>query len=105
MMTREEAIKTLKQIQRLYGGLYATSKSKKAYDAFDMAIEALKADVARWSSWNKTFEQSGITDLISRADAVRVVNEMLGSLGKEVEIKLNCLTGYVSADRKGVSDE
>lgn len=39
----------------------------------DAPIEALKADVARWSSWNKTFEQSGIADLISRAEAIEAL--------------------------------
>ena len=68
-MTREEAIYEIKQLAVL-----STDKEiPKITEALNMAIEALKADVARWSSWNKTFEQSGIADLISRADAIEAV--------------------------------
>lgn len=53
-MTREEAIKILKQIQRLYGGLYAASELKETYNAFDMAIEALSADAVQgWIPFKK----------------------------------------------------
>lgn len=35
------------------------------------------------------------SDLISRADAVKAMRELLGELGERAEIALNCLTGYV----------
>lgn len=70
-MTREEAITRLKNMVWLYGSV----EREQNIEAIDMAIEALKADVARWSSWNKTFEQSGIADLISRADAIEALTE------------------------------
>ena len=34
-------------------------------------------------------------DLISRADAVKAMRNLLGELGDKAEIELNCLTGYV----------
>ena len=69
-MTREEAISWLNDMKNL-------EPNWAQEVAIDMAIEALKADVARWSSWNKTFEQSGIADLISRADAIEAVYKLL----------------------------
>ena len=69
-MTREEAIKILKQIQRLYGGLYATSKLKETYDAFDMAIEALSANYTTEKPNDVVAEP---TDLISREDAIEAI--------------------------------
>lgn len=68
-MTREEAIKRIQQdldVNKKY-------LSKEYKEALNMAIESLKVDVARWSSWNKTFEQSGIADLISRAEVLDII--------------------------------
>ena len=68
-MTREEAVANLRTIKE-----YFEEESGATPICLEYAIEALKADVARWSSWNKTFEQSGIADLISRADALMELN-------------------------------
>lgn len=46
---------------------------------------------------NQEVEEKSMSDLISRADAVKVVEQMLGSVGEQVVINLNCLTGYVAA--------
>lgn len=69
-MTREEVIKQLQNCKDLIKQDGQDYLDERDIPILDMAIEALKADVARWSSWNKTFEQSGIADLISRANAV-----------------------------------
>lgn len=71
-MTREEAIEELKIIKE-----YFEEESDATPICLEYAIEALKADVARWSSWSKTFEQSGISDLIRRSDAVEAINKRL----------------------------
>lgn len=72
-MTREEAIEQLQICKDLIKQDGQDYLDERDVPILDMAIEALKADVVRWSSWNKTFEQSGIADLISRADAIEAI--------------------------------
>lgn len=97
-MTREEAIGILNETQVIY---FAPNGKKKVQEALDMAIENLsepsKVDYRTDESANIGTE---VNDLISREDAVKVVEQMLGDVSEEVVIKINCLTGYVpTADR------
>ena len=97
-MKREEAIKLIDT----HTVCFYNEIDSPTLQALHLAIEALKADVVRWSSWNKTFEQSEIVDLISRADAIayieRVINSGLGR-NKSLDYIHKYISALPSADR------
>ena len=92
-MTREEAINVLKEYRTMVMNCLEAETP-----AFDMAIESLSAECPQNDTNIGTTDKC---DLISRAEAVKVMRKLLGDdFGAKAEIELNCLTGYVpSADR------